>query len=170
MALSDDVIPRAPIQGPNVRDGAFGVPVSVVGRWVLICSDLYASDNSGSEVVSPLLITRTAQRKFVVSGVGTVLMLCMKYRSNITTVTQMPVVQPFGLDDQGVPNRLRDASGTHALTLTAATATDVILGSYKYTVPVEVDMDGAEKVLVAVKTPVTTSGGTSEAELWAKVK
>jgi len=135
------------------------VPVSIINDWVDICTAPEAADNAGSTVVAPLAITRAEQNRLRNHGYGTTLQIRLKYDDGIGTVTS-PVVQPFGFDGNNAPQRLVDAEGEHELTLTIDLTNDVQDGTYGYTAPVEVDMDGNASVLVAVKTAFNAGSGT----------
>ena len=135
------------------------VPVSVLSDWVDVCTAPETADNSGSTIVSPLAITRDDQNRLYNSGVGTTLQIRLKYDDGATTLTS-PVVQPFGFDGNDSPHKLVNADGDHELTLTLDGTNDVQDGTYKYSQPVEVDMDGCASVLVAVKTAFNATSGT----------
>ena len=135
------------------------VPVSIISDWVDVCTAPETSDNSGSTVVAPLGITRAEQNRIYSHGVGTTLQIRLKYDDGASTLTS-PVVQPFGFDGNSSPQKLVDADGTHELTLTLDATNDVQDGTYKYSQPVEVDMDGCASVLVAVKTAFNATSGT----------
>lgn len=142
----------------NAPDVEAMVPVSVLSDWVDICTAPEAADNSGSTVVAPLGITRAEQNRLFNRGVGTTLQIRLKYDDGAGSLTA-PVVQPFGFDGNNSPQKLVDANGDHELTLTLDGTNDVQDGTYKYSQPVEVDMDGCASVLVAVKTAFNASSG-----------
>lgn len=143
----------------DMPDVPTSVPVSVISDWVDICTAPETADNSGSAVVNPGTITRADQNKLYNHGIGTTLQIRLKYDTGASTLTN-PVVQPFGFDGNGVPQKLVDANATHEQTLTLSESGDVRDSSFKYSQPVEVDMDGCASVLVAVKTAFAASGGT----------
>ena len=146
------------------------VPVSVISDWVDVCTAPETTDNSGSAVVNPGAITRSAQNKIYNHGVGTTLQIRLKYDAGAGTLTN-PVVQPFGFDGNGLPQKLVDADAAHEQTLTLSASSDVTDGTYKYSQPVEVDMDGCASVLVAVKTAFAASTGTvSNSTIQVRVK
>lgn len=143
----------------NAPDVEAMVPVSVISDWVDLCTAPETADNSGSTVVAPLGITRAEQFRLFTRGIGTTLQIRLKYDDGASTLTS-PVVQPFGFDGNNSPQKLVDADGTHELTLTLDDTSDVQDGTYKYSQPVEVDMDGCASVLVAVKTAFNATSGT----------
>lgn len=143
----------------NAPDVEAMVPVSVLSDWIDVCTAPETADNSGNTIVAPLGITREAQNRLFNRGVGTTLQIRLKYDDGASTLTS-PVVQPFGFDGNSSPQKLVDADGTHELTLTLDGTNDVQDGTYKYSQPVEVDMDGCASVLVAVKTAFNATSGT----------
>lgn len=143
----------------DMPDVSTSVPVSVISDWVDVCTAPETADNSGSTVVAPLGITREAQNRIYNHGVGTTLQIRLKYDDGAGTLTS-PVVQPFGFDGNNSPQKLVNADGDHELTLTLDATNDVQDGTYKYSQPVEVDMDGCASVLVAVKTAFNATSGT----------
>ena len=142
----------------NMPDVPLIVPVSVISDWVDVCTEPETADNAGSTVVALLSITRDANNRLYNQGVGTSLQIRLKYDDGAGTLTS-PVVQPFGFDGNDSPQRLVNADGDHELTLTIDATNDVQDGTYKYTQPVEVDMDGCQSVLVAVKTAFNAGTG-----------
>lgn len=154
----------------DMPDVPTSVPVSVISDWVDVCDAPETADNSGSTVVNPGGITRSAQNKLYNHGIGTSLQIRLKYDAGASTLTN-PVVQPFGFDGNNSPQKLVDADGTHELTLTLDGTNDVQDGTYKYSQPVEVDMDGCASVLVAVKTAFNaTSGAEDNSAIQVRVK
>lgn len=143
----------------DMPDVPTSVPVSVISDWVEICDAPETADNSGSTVVNPGAITRSAQNKLYNHGVGTSLQIRLKYDTGAGTLTS-PVIQAFGFDGNGLPQRLKDKDGNHELTLTLDGTNDVRDSSFKYSAIAEVDMDGCASVLVAVKTAFAASSGT----------
>lgn len=154
-ALSDPVSPTRPAGAPSTI--TYTRPVSTMTDWVMVCDDPATADNAGSTVVNPGGITRSAQRKCKMIGSGTTAAIRLRYPT-AGTVTTAPVVQVFGFDSAGIPERLVDATASHALTLTVDTANDARDGTYSYTQPVEVDVNACTEFLVAVKTAL---GGSS---------
>ena len=132
------------------------VPVANESAWVVVCTAATTADNSGSTVLDPSAITRSAQNWFLVNGTGTTLQVCLRYTPGAAGTS--PVVQVFGRDVVGgsgaVYQRLKDASGAHELTLTVDATNDVksVAQGYAWTSPVEVDINCNVEVLVAVKT------------------
>lgn len=154
----------------NMPDVPSIVPVSVIDDWIDICSAPETADNSGNTIVAPLGIVRAEQNRLYNNGVGTSLQIRLKYDDGAETLTS-PVVQPFGFDGNDSPQRLVNADGDHELTLTIDATNDVQDGTYKYTQPVEVDMDGSASVLVAVKTAFNAGTGTEDnATIQVRVK
>jgi len=154
----------------NMPDVPAMVPVSVISDWVDVCTEPEEADNSGSTVVAPLSITREAQNRLYNHGIGTSAQIRLKYDDGAGTLTN-PVVQPFGFDGNDSPQKLVNADGDHELTLTIDATNDVQDGTYKYTAPVEVDMDGCASILVAIKTAFNAGTGTeNNATIQVRVK
>lgn len=141
-------------------------PVSTVTNWGTACDDASASDNSGSTVVNPGGITRSAQHKLQMGGRGTTVQIRLKYLTS-GTVTQTLVVQAFGLDSSGAPQRLLDSTGTHAISVPVDTTNDARDGTYSYSEAVEVDAQANTEVIVTVKTPTT---GTATTAIQVRIK
>lgn len=169
MALTNVISARTKIDR-NAPDVEPVVPVSIISDWVDVCDAPETADNSGSTVVNPGGITRSAQKLLQNRGVGTSVQVRLKYDVGASTLTN-PVVQVFGFDGNGVPTKLRDKDGNHELTLTLDATNDVRDSLFKYSVPVEVDMDGCSSILVAVKTAFAASSGTvSNSTIQVRVK
>ena len=92
------------------------IPVANESAWVVVCTAATTADNSGSTVLDPSAITRSAQNWFLVNGTGTTLQVCLRYTPGAAGTS--PVVQVFGRDVVGgsgaVYQRLKDASGNPA--------------------------------------------------------
>ncbi len=152
------------------------LPVSVVSDWVDLCTAPTAAEAdsgvmAGGAVVAPTLVTRAAQNWLYVAGLGSTVQLRLKYPT-AGTVTTSPVVQPFGRDRRGAPQRLVDGSGVHALVLSVDPVNDVrdsATPQMSYTQPVEIDADGCAEVLAAVRTALAGTGLTG-ATIQARVK
>jgi hypothetical protein len=145
------------------------VPVSIISDWIDCCLTPETADNSGSTITNPAGVTDFLARLLSNVGRGTTAQIRLKYDDGITGETS-PVVQPFGLDGNGSPQRLVNASGTHELTLTMDLTNDVTDGTYKFTQPVEVDMDGNRDILVAIKTAFNGTGTKNNATIQVRVK
>lgn len=169
MALSDDVKVSRPRRAPGVPPLNEMVPMSVLSNWVDLCDEPETADNAGNAVVNPGAITRASQRKLDTEGFGTTLQIRLKYDDGVTGVTS-PVIQAFGEDGNGNWQKLFDRNGSHELTLTVAASTDVKDADFCYTNPVEVDMDGCKKVLIAVKTAFNATGTINTSVIQAKIK
>ncbi|MGD9645219.1 MAG: hypothetical protein AB7U73_05870 [Pirellulales bacterium] len=152
------------------------LPVSVVSDWVDVCNAPTTDENdagvvAAGTVVAPTLVTRVAQNWLFVAGLGSTVQVRLKYPT-AGSVTTSPVVQMFGRDRRGVPQRLVDGSGVHALALSVDAASDVrdaATPQMSYTQPVEVDADGCAEVLAAVRTALAGTGLTG-ATIQARVK
>ena len=145
------------------------VPVSIISDWVECCTAPETADNAGSTVIAPLGITRSTQNRVTNVGRGTTLQIRLKYDDGVSGVTS-PVVQPFGFDGNNSPQRLVNSAGTHELTLTIDTTNDVTDGTYKFTQPVEVDMDANRDMLVAVKTAFAATGTVNNSAIQIRTK
>lgn len=142
-------------------------PVAPLTDWVEVNTAVETADNSGSSVVLPSDIDQ--DRLMDVLGIGTSLMVMLGY-DDALTVSADPVIQIFGKDSDGQYHALRNSDGNHEITLTTAASTDVQDGTLKWTVPIEVDLDGSQQVLVAIKTALAGTGTTNNSVLKAKVK
>jgi hypothetical protein len=151
---------------PSNKPSYFTHPASIQSDWQDACTAPETADNGGSSVVNPQAITRADQNWVYPQLKGTTLMIRLKYNDDVAATITNPVVQPFGIDGTGVgesaafPQALTDADGTHELTLTLTIASDVTDGTFKYTPPVEVDIDANTAVLIAIKTAFNTTDGT----------
>lgn len=146
-------------------------PVSVQCDWFACHTGLTTADNSGSSVIAPGGITRTACVKVYGVGLGTILQLAVQYARGVT-ISTATVIQPFGFDRNGVWQKLYNGASTpaHELTFDDAASTDVDDGAtWKTTDWQEVDLNGSIGFLVAVKTALVLSSGTS-AQLIARLK
>ena len=146
-------------------------PVGLTTDWVQLIDNLETADNSGNSITNPVTqITASTKRKLTVQGRGTTLLLMARYDDD-TSVTTSPVIQAFGKDANGIWHKLKNASGTHEITVTCTFATDVQDGTYRYSDPVEVDMDGSVEVLVGIKTAYAgTTNASPVNHLLAKTK
>lgn len=124
---------------------------------VVVNSDLKTVDNAGNSVIAPLGLTRSAIKKLHIGQKATSVALRVKY-TNGNTITQLPVIQPFGVDANGIPIALKNASGTHELSMSTAT-TDITDGAgFDYTDEQVVDCMGCRYLIVAVKTSASITG------------
>lgn len=153
------------------------VPASPQTDWRTINSAPTTSDNSGSTVVNPGGITRSAvvDNVLSMSGKGTWVQVRLKYPTAATVTANTPIVQLFGAD-RGSGNsgtalyqRLLDASSGHEQTLSVDTTNDVRDGTYSYTAPVDIDASACATVLCAIKTVLGGSGLTG-AVIQARIK
>lgn len=130
--------------------------------WTVANSAPETADNSGSAVTAPLSITRADVHYIAVNGKASKVRVRLKYDDGLSSITDT-VVQVFGFDREfgsetgPVGERLVDSSGDHEQTLTTA-ATDFADGTYKYTDPVEVNLNGNNYIMVAVKTALSGTG------------
>jgi hypothetical protein len=151
----------------NVLSG--NVPVSVMGSWVNLCTDVATADNSGSTVVNPAAITRAAQGKLWMLGAGTSVQWRIRYTTG-TTITA-GTIQPFGFDVNSAPDKLFDDASTpsNALAFVSDASNDVQDGTYSYTASQETDANGATQVMGAIKVAATGTGAAT-AVLQVRVK
>lgn len=140
----------------------------VVTDWVDICTAPETADNSGSVVTNPGAITRSTQNWFAACGLGTQVLVRLKYDAGISAPTS-PVVQLFGRDSQGCPQRLVDGSGTHEQTLTIDTTNDVTDGTCKYTAPKTINIHGNIELLAAIKTAFNATGTLTNSAIQVRV-
>lgn len=181
MALAADVTSVIGIQHPagmpiiTPAGGMFDwIDVLLAGAGAVNGVD--ASDNAGGEVLLPGAITRPKLALFSMLGRGTSVQVRLKHDlTGGKTLTTEPVVQLFGLDSAGVPERLYDGSSpkVHALTMTHTTGTDVQWSdgttTWSFTDSQEVDCNSATKILVAIKTAAAgTCAATATIQLRIK--
>lgn len=155
-ALSTAISPDMP---PQAAGSSYTVPVSLMGNWQTLVTTIDTADNAGSVVVNPGGITRSAQRKLNMTGLGTTVQFRIRYAvgSTITAGT----IQPFGFDANSAPERLFDAAGTHALAFVSDSTNDVQDGTYGYTTSQEVDANAATSVMAAIKVAATGTGAAA---------
>ena len=166
-AIGADVTPTRPLPTVTINE-SFIRPASTMTNWITVCDLPTTADNAGSTVVNPGGITRAEQHWLQMLGTGTTVQIRLRYPTAGSVSTDV-VVQPFGRDANGIPQRLLDSTGTHALTLGDDTTNDARDGTYSYTQPVEVDADANKEVLIAVKTALAGSGLTN-AVIQARIK
>jgi len=144
-------------------------PVSVESDWVnlIAAGGVNVADNGGSTVLNPVGITRAAQGRLKLLGKGTTVQFRIRYTTGQTITAG--TIQPFGLDGNNAPERLKDSSGAHALAFLSSAADDVQDGTYSYTDSQEVDANGAAQVIAAIKV-LATGTGAATAVLQARVK
>lgn len=135
------------------------VPASVISDWQTLVTAIDTADNSGSIVLNPGGITRSAQRKMNMGGFGTTVQFRIRYTTG-TTITA-GTIQPFGFDGNGAPERLFDSSGTHALAFLSDATNDAQDGTYSYTASQEVDANAAASVMAAIKVAATGTGAAT---------
>ena len=103
---------------------------------------------------------------------STTVMLALKYNSDVGTPTS-PIVRVFARDRNGEFHVLSDVDGNDELTITVALSTDTVStdGTYKITKPIEVDLDGSEKLIVGIQTAFAAGSGTAtDSEVLVKPK
>ena len=145
------------------------VTCGVVTDWVDICTAPETSDNSGSVVTNPGAITRSTQNWLKPCGLGTQVLVRLKYDAGVSGSITSPVVQLFGRDSQSCPQRLVDASGTHEQTLTVDATNDVTDGTFKYTVAKIINIHGNIDLLAAVKTAFNATGTLTNSAIQVRV-
>lgn len=147
------------------------VPVSPQCDWFVCHTGLNTADNAGSSVIAPGGITRAACYKIYGCGYGTLLQLAVQYARGVTISTGA-VIGVWGFDRNGVWQKCYNAATTpaHELTFDDASSTDADDGAtWKTTDWQEVDLNGNFGFLVAVKTAIVLSSGTSH-QLIARLK
>lgn len=141
-------------------------PVSVMGNWQNVNTAPGTADNAGSEVLVATGLSRAAIIPLNILGNGTSLQVRMQYATSGSTTTA-PVIQIFGLDANGIPERLYTSTPAHDLTMTVDTANDVQDATHAYTASQEVDANGSSQIMVAVK---TAASGTAFASAVIQVR
>jgi hypothetical protein len=145
------------------------VTCGVVTDWIDICTAPETADNGGSVVTNPGAITRSTQNWFAACGLGTQVLVRLKYDAGVSGSITSPVVQVFGRDSAGCPQRLVDGSGTHEQTLTVDGTNDVTDGTYKYTVPKTINIHGNLELLAAIKTAFAATGTLTNSTIQVRV-
>lgn len=148
----------------------FTYPIGPQGDWQQIIDNLATADNSGNSILNPDLVDGTHHHDFRPNGKGTTLLACVKYDDGHTAMVTSPVIQFFGKDHAGIWHKLKNASGSHELTLTCAPTTDLTDATNNYSDTVEIDMDGSEVVRAAIKTVFNGNGTDSLSYLLVKPK
>jgi hypothetical protein len=142
---------------------ALVTPVSGVSNWVVAISNLLTADNGGSAIVNPILnITQAFTQKIKIGSSGTVVRICVAYE-HASAVSQNAVIQPFGLDEANIPQKLLDVDDTHEQIMTVNSTTDArgtldLLGTgtavlWAFSVVKEFDLQGSPFLLLGIKTP-----------------
>lgn len=151
--------------------------VAIQSDWVSLVTAPETAETGDavetSKVVRPGAITRSDQRILKINSRGTNLLVMLKYNADGTPNAD-PVLRIFGRDKNGQWHLLQTTASTPSVeaTITTAVATDVQndAGTYKFTTPVEVDLQGSLEVMVTVQTAFNVSGGTkTDSELLVKV-
>lgn len=145
-------------------------PASVISEWQTVGTTVTTADNSGSIITNPGNISTLNTTRLYVSMQGrfTSVQFRLKYPT-AGTVTTNVIVQPFGYTENGLYQRLVDATALHQIPLTVDTTNDVRDGTYSYTQPAEVDASACDKVLIAVYTALAGTSLTG-ATIQARVK
>lgn len=127
------------------------IPVSPSTDWVTLraAATVNAADNSGNTILDPNTSITTSS-KLRVGSAGTGVLIRLNYLSS--ALTTAPVIQVFGFDQNGVPMRLYDATGSHELTLAADATNDIDDSVNAYTVHKQLDAKGCKWIVVGVKT------------------
>ena len=154
-ALSTAISPVGTI--PSQQN--FTTPVSIVNDWQTLVTAIDTADNSGSIVLVPGGITRSAQRQCNTRARCTSAKFRIRYTTG-TTITAC-TIQPFGFDSAAAPERLKDSGGTHALAFVSDATNDVQDGTYSYTDTQTVDALGANYIMAAIKVAATGTGAAT---------
>lgn len=153
----------------NFRTSTQVMPVSVVSDWQDICTVIASAESgsavSGGVVVNPSAITRLGQAWYKVGGLGTIVKLRLKYKDAVTSGSV--VIQLFGRSESGQCEPLL-VDDSNEYTLAVDSANDVRDGTWRYTAPIEVDAEGCQYVIAAIKTAF--DGSDTEGAVQAKVK
>ena len=143
--------------------------VSPVSDWIYANTDPETADNGGSAVTNPGAITRAALYKIVNDGIWTTGLVTLRYAATGTLTD--PVLNIFGFDNARTGNgdivnyqALKDSNDSSDITLATASG-DVTDGTYKWTIPVEVDLKGNPFILCTVKTAFASSGTITAADV-----
>lgn len=145
------------------------VTCGVVTDWIDICTAPETADNGGSTVTNPGAITRSTQNWFKPCGLGTQVLVRLKYDAGVSGTITSPVVQVFGRDSAQCPQRLVDGSGNHEQTVTVDATNDVTDGTYKYTAAKTVNIHGNLELLAAIKTAFNATGTLSNSTVQVRV-
>jgi hypothetical protein len=139
------------------------VPVQIMADWMTMCSDLTATDNGGSAVINAGAITRDTLIDLPINGLGTSLLVRMRYVVADPPTTD-PLVQCFGFDADDKPVKLLTAASVHELLLVVDADdeqyTDAAGVTWGMT---ELFARGSTRVRLAVQT--ASAGSSAGAEL-----
>lgn len=143
--------------------------VSPLSNWVVIHGDVTVADNSGSAITTPSTqIVDSDARPLDTKGKGTCVILTVQYTAARTLSTD-PIFNLFGLDGSGatpiagIPSPLRTAAASYDWTFADDATNDANDGTYKYTIPQIVDLQGLQYFVAGVKTAgVLSSTGTAK--------
>lgn len=139
------------------------VPVSLMGNWQTVATAITTADNGGTNPVlvvygsaftsgTGIQLTRSTTIPINVQGTGTTVQVRAKYTTG-GTVTTAPIIQVFGLDGNGKPERLftSGASPSAFVTCTADATNDVQDGTNSYTTSQSLDCNGASQIVVGIQ-------------------
>lgn len=141
-------------------------PVSIVSEWVDVHEAPEVQD--GNPTINPGALASSSLSILLLQGCCTTLQVRLKYRTSVA-VTVEPVIQVFGCTAGGSYQRLLNGDGQHQLTLDVDATNDVVDGTWSYSQPVEVDVDGCDSALVTVMTALA-QGAQNDAVIQARPK
>lgn len=134
--------------------------------WVVVNTTPGNSD--GNPVVAPLSLGSNVN-PLTINGIGNSVQVCLQYKTASPPSNEATVIfQAFGIDGNGIPQELLNATSANQVTLTVATATDAQdANGNSYTLAATVGLTGNQQVLVCVKDAL--GSGTTGANLMARV-
>lgn len=161
MAKQTAVVPHQ--SGGNL--GFVTHPVSIVSPWHIVntdCATVVAPQNSGNPILDPFAVDNDANIFTVdTAGRATTIELMAKYVITGAIVSQCSV-NVFGVDENGIYQKLADENGDVDIELTATVATDTVQADDELTTPpIRVDLRGNRyyEVHIVTRLNATTEAG-----------
>lgn len=142
---------------------------SICSDWTVIHGDVTTADNSGSAITTPSTqIVDADAQPLDTKGKGTCVILTVQYTASRTLSTD-PIFNLFGLDGSGatpiagIPSPLLTQAASYDWTFADDATNDANDGTYKYTRPQIVDLQGLRYFVAGVKTAgILSSTGTAK--------
>lgn len=144
-------------------------PVSPQNDWTTLISTPATRDagSDGAAITAPLSLAEATHPRLTIDGRGTIAQVRLAYPAD-ASIDVSPVIELFGLDSQGVPERLLDLNLLSQVDL-AEDAGDVSDGATKYTAAFELDCNACAQILGGVCTALAGTDITG-AEVQVRLK
>lgn len=150
------------------------VPQGLTQRWQTIVDAGGVNVQDASTVTNPTTqVVNSTSHIFRRNGIGTHLVLRLKYDDGLSSITDV-VVKVFGRSSDSEPwQLLKSRSGNLSVALTTVLATDAEDGTYKYTTP-DYDLHAWDSLscnefIVGIETALAGTGTVSTATIEAKM-